>query len=466
MYHEGLLLFLGAVVGWLVFLWILKRLRWVETQAPSEGKVEPPERPAAPERFGLALMGPFLMWKTGRGRAFLERLAKRARFWRWFGDLSIVLVGIAMVTMTALLVWLAVLVVNIPPGREPTPQMLLGIPGLNPLIPIWYGILALGSSIIVHEFCHGILARASKVRVNSLGLLFFIFPVGAFVEPDEGEMKAMPRRERARLFAAGPAVNLLFALATAFIFSTVLMSNVIPVAEGVGISVITPNGPAANMSMRPGMIILSVNDTATPDPATFFEAMAVTRAGDNVNLTYTAKGFAAPVATNVTLADAADFTQDESRRGKGFLGITLFPRLTTAYFHPIGGASEFGGLLQSTIAYVSLPFVGLQPMQGLATEFFVVNGPLAALGDGFWILANVTYWLFWLNLMLGLTNALPAVPLDGGYIFRDGLNALMARVRKGMVVEARDRAVKNVSYAFAILILALILWQFIGPRIL
>ena len=123
--------------------------------------------------------------------------------------------------------------------------------------------------------------------------------------------------------------------------------------------------------------------------------------------------------------------------------------------------------MQSTLAYISLPFAGLQPMQGLATEFYVVHGPLAALGEGaFWVLANVFYWVFWLNLMLGMTNALPAVPLDGGYIFRDGLHALVARVRKGMAVERRDRVVKNVSYAFALMILALILWQFIGPRIL
>jgi len=123
--------------------------------------------------------------------------------------------------------------------------------------------------------------------------------------------------------------------------------------------------------------------------------------------------------------------------------------------------------MQSTIAYISLPFSGLQPMGGVAAEFFEIHGPLAGLGEGaFWVLANALYWLFWLNLMLGMTNALPAVPLDGGYIFRDGLHALMARLRKGMAVERRDRVVRNVSYAFALMILALIVWQFIGPRVL
>src|SRR6266540_4310229 len=130
---------------------------------------------------------------------------------------------------------LEVLVVSIPAGREPTPQMLLGLPGLNPLIPFWYGILALGIAIIVHEFCHGILARVSHVKLNSLGLLFFIVPVGAFVEPDETEMKAMPRLERARLFSAGPAVNLMLAVIFALVFSVGFMSSVVPVAHGVGV---------------------------------------------------------------------------------------------------------------------------------------------------------------------------------------------------------------------------------------
>jgi len=451
---EGLLWFLVVSLAWFGFLWLLWRA----------GKIERPDA-TTKESFGFALMGPFLMWKTGKGRALLDRLARRVRFWRGFGDVSLVLVGIAMVSMTALLAWLAVLVVNIPVGREPSPQMLLGLPGINPLIPIWYGIFGLAVAIIIHEFCHGILARSSKVRVNSLGLLLYVVPVGAFVEPDEAEMKAMPRRERARLYAAGPAVNLLFALVMAVLFSSVFMASVTPVAEGVGIADVTDGGPAEGIGMRPGVIVLSVNGNATPNYTAFFDTMDGTVANQTVNLTYTAKGMA-PVSTSVTLADAYTFTHDEERRGKGFLGVTVFPaKLTTAYFHPIGGAEEFGGLYQSTIAYISLPFVGLQPMQGVATEFYVVSGPLAGLGESFWILANATYWLFWLNLMLGMTNALPAVPLDGGYVFRDGLHALIARLRSGMAADARERVVKQVSYVFALAILALILWQFIGPRI-
>jgi len=278
----------------------------------------------------------------------------------------------------------------------------------------------------------------------------------------------MPRRERARLFAVGPAVNIVIALVTALIFSSVFMASVSPVAPGIGVAAVVPGGPADVHGWHPGTIVLAVNGTPVTTFAAFTTIMGNTTAGANVTFTWTDKHMAAPTTAVIQLGDAGNLTKDPSRAGKGALGITLFPaRLTTAYFHPIGGSGELGGLLGSTLAYISLPFSGLQPMQGLATEFFVVHGPLAAMGEGaFWVLANVFYWVFWLNLMLGMTNALPAVPLDGGYIFRDGLHALVARVRKGMAVERQDRVVKNVSYAFALMILGLILWQFIGPRIL
>ncbi len=67
--------------------------------------------------------------------------------------------------------------------------------------------------------------------------------------------------------------------------------------------------------------------------------------------------------------------------------------------------------------------------------------------------------------MLGATNALPAVPLDGGFVFKDGIEAILERVRRGLEPERRERIVRSVSYAFALMILALIMWQLIGPRL-
>src|SRR5206468_896031 len=114
----------------------------------------------------------------------------------------------------------------------------------------------------------------------------------------------------------------------------------------------------------------------------------------------------------------------------------------------------------------SRPFTGYVPLQSPSTEFYRLTGPWAAVpAPAFYLIANTLYWLFWLNLMLGATNALPAVPLDGGFVFKDGVEAILARLRKGQPAEKRDRTVRAVSYAFALLILALIVWQFVGPRL-
>jgi membrane-associated protease RseP (regulator of RpoE activity) len=81
----------------------------------------------------------------------------------------------------------------------------------------------------------------------------------------------------------------------------------------------------------------------------------------------------------------------------------------------------------------------------------------------FWLLTNSLYWIFWLNLMIGLTNVLPAVPLDGGYIFRDGLDYLIDRKGTKYTKEKRDQLVGSISIALALTVLALILWQLVGP---
>ena len=85
--------------------------------------------------------------------------------------------------------------------------------------------------------------------------------------------------------------------------------------------------------------------------------------------------------------------------------------------------------------------------------------------DVFWILTNSLYWIFWINLMLGLTNVLPAVPLDGGYIFKDGMDYMLTRLRKDSTKEQRDKTTGSVTLFLALLVLFLIMWQLIGPRL-
>jgi hypothetical protein len=234
----------------------------------------------------LSLIGPILMWKTQKGRDLIDRIARRKRLWRVFGDLSIVLVGVAMIATTALLVWEASLVQS-PAVRAnpPSPDLLLGLPGINRLIPLGYGIFGLAVAIILHEFSHGILSRVSNIKIRSLGGIFMIVPIGAFVEPDEDELRALPRRERARLYSAGPATNLVLAILFAVLFSSMVMTSVAPVHDGVGIVGFTEDSsPARLANMQAYTIITEINGTPVRTYGEFVDALSLVQVNVTVSV--------------------------------------------------------------------------------------------------------------------------------------------------------------------------------------
>jgi membrane-associated protease RseP (regulator of RpoE activity) len=411
------------------------------------------------EKHNLSLAGPILMWKTQKGRALIDRIARPKRFWRFFGDVSLVLVGLTMVATTALLLWEATLVQSAAVrANPPSPNLLLGLPGINPLIPVGYGIFGLAIAIVLHEFSHGILSRVANIKIRSLGGVFVIAPIGAFVEPDEDELRALPRHDRARLYAAGPATNIILAILFAVIFSTLMMSAVTPIHDGVGIVGYSgENSPAKLVHIPEYSIITSVNGIEVHTYAQFQAEMARVHPNQTITLTvYDSAGY-----HNFTLTTIPD-SQDPQRPLIGIYGLDV----STDFYHPLSNPDRFGGIPYAILSYISLPFQGRAPIQDPAIRFYQINGPWSAIpAPLFWLLANTFYWLFWLNAMLGATNALPAVPLDGGYIFKDGLESLVTRVKRGIKTEDRDRIVKQVTYLFAFLILGLILWQMIGPRL-
>jgi len=441
-----LLLAAGLIVLWCLGLYALQRRGLLEPRGLT------PSPPPA---------GPFLMWKTVRGRNLIDRLARPKRFWRIFGDVAILLVALTMVGTTVLLAWEATLVQSAAiRGNPPPPETLLGLPGINPIIPVGYGILGLAVAIILHEFSHGILSRVANIKIRSLGLIFLIFPIGAFVEPDEDELRALSRRERARLYAVGPATNILLAILFAALFSTVMVTSVAPVYDGVGIIGFTNNtSPAFLAGMKPYTVITAVNGTAIHSQSEFIAALSAVPMNGTIIVQAQDPAIRGP-PTNYTVT-----TQWNPTTRRAVLGIYAFD-VSTDYYHPLTNPARFDGVPRALLAFVSLPFSGYSPIGDPATRFYQIQGPTAAIpAPLFWAFVNALYWLFWLNLMLGATNALPAVPLDGGYIFKDGIESLVSRFRKGMPVETRDRIVRGLSYTFAFLILALVLWQLIGPRI-
>ena len=81
-------------------------------------------------------------------------------------------------------------------------------------------------------------------------------------------------------------------------------------------------------------------------------------------------------------------------------------------------------IFTALIIIMSMPFLtifgggGFGGFSGTLMQFFEPIGWAAPLGIGIFWIANLLYWVGWLNFYVGLFNCLPAIPLDGGHLFR------------------------------------------------
>jgi membrane-associated protease RseP (regulator of RpoE activity) len=409
----------------------------------------------------VSLFGPALMLKTGRGRAALDRWGRFVRFWSAASDVGITLAVIAMGVIVGLLVFGAAVSTRLTPAQAPSPLEAVALPGINPIIPLGYGIVALVVGIVLHELSHGVVARSQKIGVKSLGVLVCVVPVGAFVEQDDADMMAASRRRRDRVAAAGVFANFLLAIVFFAALSGLVSSSVQPNASGVGIAYVEPNTPAANLTLASGDIITEFNGTATPTVASFESEVDLTHPHQVVPIAFYAASNGTTVRTTIPLAT------NPSNSTRGYLGVAVFG-LTPAQLKQtlVWPLSSSAGPVTGAVDWLILPFATLEPVASPTSSFFHLAGPFAhASPDAFWIGANLLYWLAWMNLLLGLSNALPLVPLDGGLLFRDFAASVAARLRSGWTAAHLDDFGARAAVVSSVLVLVLLAWQFVVPRL-
>lgn len=453
----------------------------------------------------LEFHGPLLFWRTQLGKKAIERVARPRRFWNAVADAGIVLTWIVGLLVFVLLITSVVpyfVAPDVVKETAPPPEFLLGIPGVNPLIPVGYGLLALVLALVIHEGSHGVMAYVARMRVKSLGLVAFVIPIGAFVEPDEEDLAKATTREKNRLFAAGPTSNVVLALVAGSLLSFAFLGNVAIANEGEGVILASvESGSAADRAgLREGDVVTAIGDQRVTKRDDYTAAMNRTSAGQVVDVAILRDGVR--FVLSATLTDKADYvasrTQDQDAideaRGKGFLGVSGIgldgiAGIEKSLRAPFGSLSDF-------FFYLGYPFFifanGVDVMAEPYRDLFTVQGPMAALPEPvFWGLASLLYWIVWINLMLGTFNALPAGPLDGGQMFRATLwDRLMRRygVDRGQVAVERaemgnlqvrgkdpetqaklDRiqgVVSRVTMSLGFFILALILLPLFGPPLL
>jgi membrane-associated protease RseP (regulator of RpoE activity) len=226
----------------------------------------------------IRISGPITTVHTKRGREFLDRLARRRRFWRAWANVG---VGVALVVMVGMLFFLltaAVSVADQPAGTPvQNPQNALVIPGVNEFLPLTVAgeiVLGLLLGMVVHEGGHGLLCRVEDIDIESMGLaLLAVIPIGAFVEPDEESREESSRGAQTRMFAAGVTNNFaLTAITLALLFGPVVAS--IGVAPGAPVGDTLTGSAAAEAGLEYGDRIVAVNGTAVENPADLDAALA------------------------------------------------------------------------------------------------------------------------------------------------------------------------------------------------
>jgi membrane-associated protease RseP (regulator of RpoE activity) len=413
----------------------------------------------------LSLLGPALMIKTRRGRSALDRWGRFVRFWSATGDLGLALALAAMIVGVAGLVLVAIASLQLTPAQAPSVQEAVGIPGINPFIPLGYGIVALVIGVVLHELMHGVLARSQQIGVKSLGILWCVVPVGAFVEQDDAEMTAAPRRNRDRVAAAGVFANFVLAAVFFLAFSGLLAGSIQPNAAGVAVASVEPGSAASKAIPEPlaaGDIITAVNGTNTTSVALFESALSLTKPNQTI-----AVGFFSASAGRLESSSVLLGT-NPTNSSRGFLGVgvlALTPAgLRTTFIWPLASPA---GPLRGSADWMALPFAGIEPVSGPTEGYFHLVGPFANTDPNvFWIGANVLFWLAWMNLLLGLSNALPLVPLDGGLLFRDFAASVAARFRSGWNAARLDEFGGKAAIFSSMTVLFLIAWLFVVPRLL
>jgi membrane-associated protease RseP (regulator of RpoE activity) len=471
---------------------------------------------------GIVTYGPFVMFKTQRGIRHLDKLAKYKRFWKVFGTISKILAFFLM----AMILFIIVIDLMLLPLMMESPgigvEYALAIPGINPMLPIWYGLLGLIVAVVIHEIAHGIQTRANDMAVESTGLLYAVVPVGAFVEPNDEEIKKAGRKARSDMFAAGIAVNFVVAVVFFIIMSFGLMGSLSSdFGDRAAVTNVYAGSPADDAGIGFSSVILRVDDGTGPIemtydvltaydfyPGTLYTVTYLTSHGPDyvdmymgVYIFGVAKGSPAAAAgipknsfivsiggydvTNVdsfrdalaeyspgdpvlveyktydhgTLTDGSETVTLGENNGKTYLGVnyclsgfafTTPDAVLAGAKNPFSNIDSVFDVPYAAMSYIGAPFRGHSPIPAELQWWYHSS----VMSDGaFWVAAQAMFWIFWLNLVLAVTNALPAVPFDGGYLLRDGVGALVDRRYKQAPQERKDKITDTTTRIISYLML-------------
>jgi len=323
--------------------------------------------------------------------------------------------------------------------RELGPGAYLLLPGISPLLPLLYGWIAIISAIAVHEGAHGIIARNRGFKVKSSGLLFFlVIPIGAFVEVDEEQIAKAKAKDSLRVMAAGVGGNIVVAV-VCILSVLVIVSGLTPVIDGVYIFGVTEGMPAEDAGLLIGDVFVSVENIEIEKYEELRTLLENKAPGDILQVTV-ARGemWENQFSTSMNLTEL---------EGQAFMGLSLGDLMTEERLR------FYQTLTPETLpAYLVPPALapGLVPFSDSLTNFYTHE-----LGIQWQVLANVLFYVWFVNVSVAIFNALPIYPLDGGRMFNITLKSILGR-KLGEKTVSRITSIVTGTLILVLLIIAVI----------
>ena len=322
------------------------------------------------------------LYKTKLGLKFMEKFTKLPKWIVHILSTSSILIGFSgMILIFYELIKGTFKLVTVPNAQPVLAPVLPGVsvPGL-PKLSFLHWIISIFIVAVIHEFSHGIFARMHNTKVQSSGFLIMGPILGAFVEPDEEELKKKSAYKQLSIFAAGPFSNII----TGIVFWLIALLIINPLAygaieyNGVQIAGLDENYPAMQAGLKIGYEITAIDNQEIKSVEDFIKIMNSKKPNDQILIKTKDKEF------NLKLVE------NPNNKELGYLGIKV-TGISAAIKEDV--AAKYG---------TKLPWVL------------------------FW-LSKLFFWLWLISIGIALFNLLPLGPVDGGRMLLTGLGIFIKK---------------------------------------
>jgi len=237
------------------------------------------------------------------------------------------------------------------------------------------------------------------------------------------------------------------------------------VNEGVTVVFVEKGKPAAKAGIKEGMTIIKMDNRSIRSYDDFFSFMNDTVVGEEIEV-WTKRGEVFEIEL-----EESPYYANRGYLGVGVancaLGMTVLEFPTRTYLENLRGIprmlfkSPASLLLLMTLPVLPLSMGGFSTFNPLLSHLYTPVGMASVFGAGIFSIADVLFWIAWINFYVGLFNCLPMYPLDGYYVFKEVLNPMLRMVIKEE--SKKELVLKTIAIFTAVIIFLSIVFMLVAP---